>query len=91
MANHPVGIVLRHVGYSTIPTMEELSVIGLDDNGECIVPSFTVVREGYGKCCTHLPGVFANIREDPRFMTLDCLGPIRGTCGKGITSAGVIC
>ncbi len=64
MANHPVGIVLLRVGYSTIPTMEELSVIGLDDNGDCIVPSFTVVRQGCGKCCFKGPLNVFNLNVD---------------------------
>jgi nuclear pore complex protein Nup98-Nup96 len=71
MAHHPVGIVLRRVGYSTIPTMKELSVIGLDDNGECIVPSFTVVRQGYVKYCFEGPLNVCNLNMDEIGMLIN--------------------
>ncbi|XP_019747531.1 nuclear pore complex protein Nup98-Nup96 isoform X2 [Hippocampus comes] len=44
---HPAGIVLRRVGYYTIPSMDELSDM-VDDSGECVVDNFTVGRKGYG-------------------------------------------
>ncbi|XP_057677624.1 nuclear pore complex protein Nup98-Nup96 isoform X2 [Corythoichthys intestinalis] len=44
---HPAGIVLRRVGYYTIPSMEELADM-VDDGGECVVENFTVGRKGYG-------------------------------------------
>ncbi|KAK4021242.1 nuclear pore complex protein Nup98-Nup96-like [Daphnia magna] len=49
MSRHPVGIVLRRCGYSVIPSLEELAKQGLDQNGDCIVTSFTIIRQGYGK------------------------------------------
>ncbi|XP_061658475.1 nuclear pore complex protein Nup98-Nup96 isoform X2 [Syngnathoides biaculeatus] len=44
---HPAGIVLRRVGYYTIPSMDELADM-VDDGGECVVENFTVGRKGYG-------------------------------------------
>lgn len=43
---HPTGIVLRRVGYYTIPPMDELSL--LVENGQCIVENFTIGRYNYG-------------------------------------------
>uniref|UniRef100_A0A3Q2Y2C6 Peptidase S59 domain-containing protein n=1 Tax=Hippocampus comes TaxID=109280 RepID=A0A3Q2Y2C6_HIPCM len=45
---HPAGIVLRRVGYYTIPSMDELSDM-VDDSGECVVDNFTVGRKGDGE------------------------------------------
>ena len=61
---HPAGIVLRRCGYSTIPTMEELAIKGLDDNGKCIVSSFTIVRRGYGLIFFEGPLDVANLNLD---------------------------
>lgn len=44
---HPTGIVLRRVGYYTIPSLEDLKSY-LAEDGSCVVPNFTVGREGYG-------------------------------------------
>ncbi|XP_061558364.1 nuclear pore complex protein Nup98-Nup96 isoform X1 [Phycodurus eques] len=44
---HPAGIVLRRVGYYTIPSMDELADM-VDDGGECVVENFTIGRKGYG-------------------------------------------
>ncbi|XP_077448682.1 nuclear pore complex protein Nup98-Nup96 isoform X1 [Stigmatopora argus] len=44
---HPAGIVLRRVGYYTIPSIEELADM-VDDGGECVVDNFTIGRKGYG-------------------------------------------
>ncbi|XP_017031633.1 nuclear pore complex protein Nup98-Nup96 [Drosophila kikkawai] len=44
---HPTGIVLRRVGYYTIPTLDDLRSY-LAEDGSCVVPNFTVGREGYG-------------------------------------------
>lgn len=43
---HPAGIILRRVGYYTIPPMDELAL--LIENGQCIVENFTVGRYNYG-------------------------------------------
>jgi nuclear pore complex protein Nup98-Nup96 len=44
---HFTGIVLRRVGYYTIPSLDEMKEF-MDDQGRCIVPNFTVGRRGYG-------------------------------------------
>ncbi|TDG47551.1 hypothetical protein AWZ03_005990 [Drosophila navojoa] len=44
---HPTGIVLRRVGYYTIPSLEDLKSY-LAEDGSCVVPNFTIGREGYG-------------------------------------------
>lgn len=44
---HPTGIVLRRVGYYTIPSLDDLKSY-LAEDGSCIVPNFTIGREGYG-------------------------------------------
>ncbi|XP_030369193.1 nuclear pore complex protein Nup98-Nup96 [Scaptodrosophila lebanonensis] len=44
---HPTGIILRRVGYYTIPSLEELKSF-LAEDGSCVVPNFTIGREGYG-------------------------------------------
>ncbi|XP_017084133.2 nuclear pore complex protein Nup98-Nup96 [Drosophila eugracilis] len=44
---HPTGIVLRRVGYYTIPSLDDLRSY-LAEDGSCVVPNFTVGREGYG-------------------------------------------
>ncbi|XP_077402724.1 nuclear pore complex protein Nup98-Nup96 isoform X2 [Vanacampus margaritifer] len=45
---HPAGIVLKRVGYYTIPSMDELADMFDDDGGECVVENFTIGRKGYG-------------------------------------------
>ncbi|XP_036674150.3 nuclear pore complex protein Nup98-Nup96 [Drosophila suzukii] len=45
--SHPTGIVLRRVGYYTIPSLDDLRSY-LAEDGSCVVPNFTVGREGYG-------------------------------------------
>lgn len=44
---HPTGIVLRRIGYYTIPTMDELAKL-VDSEGHCCVDNFTVGRYNYG-------------------------------------------
>ncbi|KAH8381827.1 hypothetical protein KR009_000454 [Drosophila setifemur] len=44
---HPTGIVLRRVGYYTIPSLDDLRSY-LAEDGSCVVPNFTIGREGYG-------------------------------------------
>uniref|UniRef100_A0A0K8U4G4 Nuclear pore complex protein Nup98-Nup96 n=1 Tax=Bactrocera latifrons TaxID=174628 RepID=A0A0K8U4G4_BACLA len=44
---HPTGITLRRIGYYTIPSLDDLKSY-LAEDGSCIVPNFTVGREGYG-------------------------------------------
>ncbi|XP_067619448.1 nuclear pore complex protein Nup98-Nup96 isoform X2 [Eurosta solidaginis] len=44
---HPTGITLRRIGYYTIPSLDDLKSY-LAEDGTCIVPNFTVGREGYG-------------------------------------------
>lgn len=61
---HPAGIVLRRCGYSTIPTMEELAIKGLDENGKCVVTSFSIIRRGYGQIFFEGPLDIANLNLD---------------------------
>ncbi|XP_068154231.1 LOW QUALITY PROTEIN: nuclear pore complex protein Nup98-Nup96 [Drosophila tropicalis] len=44
---HPTGIVLKRAGYYTIPSLDDLKSY-LSEDGSCVVPNFTVGREGYG-------------------------------------------
>ncbi|XP_054734622.1 nuclear pore complex protein Nup98-Nup96 [Anastrepha obliqua] len=44
---HPTGITLRRIGYYTIPSLDDLKSY-LAEDGSCVVPNFTVGREGYG-------------------------------------------
>uniref|UniRef100_A0A1A9WVG8 Nuclear pore complex protein Nup98-Nup96 n=1 Tax=Glossina brevipalpis TaxID=37001 RepID=A0A1A9WVG8_9MUSC len=44
---HPTGIILRRKGYYVIPSLDDLKSY-LAEDGTCIVPNFTVGREGYG-------------------------------------------
>jgi nuclear pore complex protein Nup98-Nup96 len=64
MSLHPVGIFLRRCGYSIIPTLEEIATKGLDHNGECIVTSLTVIRQGYGQLFFEGPLDVANLNLD---------------------------
>lgn len=45
--NHPTGIILRRVGYYTIPPMNELAEL-VDEDGSCFVDGFTIGRYDYG-------------------------------------------
>ncbi|XP_068145955.1 nuclear pore complex protein Nup98-Nup96-like [Drosophila tropicalis] len=44
---HPTGIVLQRIDYYTIPSLNDL-LSYLSKDGSCVVPTFTVGREGYG-------------------------------------------
>ncbi|KAF7206744.1 nuclear pore complex protein Nup98-Nup96 isoform X2 [Nothobranchius furzeri] len=44
---HPAGVVLKRVGYYTIPSLEDLTDM-MDESGQCVVENFTVGRKGYG-------------------------------------------
>ena len=61
---HPAGIVLRRCGYSTIPTMEELAIKGLNENGKCIVDCFSIIRRGYGQIFFEGPLDVSNLNLD---------------------------
>lgn len=61
---HPAGIVLRRCGYSTIPTMEELAIKGLDESGKCVISSFSIIRRGYGQIFFEGPLDVANLNLD---------------------------
>ena len=61
---HPAGLMLRRVGYYTIPSMEELAIKGLDADGKCIVDSFTVGRHNYGHVFFSGPLDVANLNLD---------------------------
>jgi nuclear pore complex protein Nup98-Nup96 len=61
---HPAGIVLRRCGYSTMPTMEDLAIKGLDENGKCIITSFSIIRQGYGRIFFEGPLDVANLNLD---------------------------
>lgn len=45
---HPTGIVLRRVGYYTIPSLDEIIKDFRDADGRFVVPNFTIGRRGYG-------------------------------------------
>jgi nuclear pore complex protein Nup98-Nup96 len=45
--DHPTGIVLRRIGYYTIPPLDELTSL-IDSDGRCIVDNFTIGRLNYG-------------------------------------------
>ncbi|KAK4017666.1 hypothetical protein OUZ56_033358 [Daphnia magna] len=47
-----------------IPSLEELAKQGLDQNGECIVTSFTIIRQGYGKILFEGPLDVAHLNLD---------------------------
>ncbi len=61
---HPAGIVLRRCGYSTMPSLEDLAIKGMDDEGKCIVSSFTIIRKGYGQIYFEGPLDVANLNLD---------------------------
>ncbi|KAH8388442.1 hypothetical protein KR093_006383 [Drosophila rubida] len=44
---HPTGILLTRAGYYVIPALDDLKSY-LAEDGSCVVPNFTVGREGYG-------------------------------------------
>lgn len=44
---HPTGIVLTRQGYYIIPTLDDITNL-MDEQGRCIVPNFTIGRNGYG-------------------------------------------
>ncbi|KAL1138825.1 hypothetical protein AAG570_008887, partial [Ranatra chinensis] len=46
-ADHPTGIVLRRIGYYTIPPLDKLEEL-MDGEGRCIVDNFTIGRMNYG-------------------------------------------
>ncbi|XP_055923020.1 nuclear pore complex protein Nup98-Nup96 [Eupeodes corollae] len=60
---HPTGIVLRRVGYYTIPSLDDLKSY-LAEDGSCVVPNFTIGREGYGN-------VYFNKEMDVAGLNLD--------------------
>ena len=41
--------------------MEELSVKGLIENGQCVIPSLTIIRQGYGKLFFEVPLDVSNL------------------------------
>lgn len=49
------GIVLRRVGYYTLPSMEDLADM-LDGNGNCVVENFSVGRKGNTRHCSASAG-----------------------------------
>nr|CAH0104943.1 unnamed protein product [Daphnia galeata] len=44
--------------------MEELSVKGLDENGQCVIPSLTIIRQGFGKLFFEGPLDVSNLNLD---------------------------
>lgn len=61
--DHPTGIILRRVGYFTIPPLNELCSY-LSEDGTCVINNFTVGREGYGN-------VYFDERMDVANLNLD--------------------
>lgn len=45
---HPTGIILRRIGYYTIPSLDEIASDFKDADGRYVVPNFTIGRHGYG-------------------------------------------
>lgn len=66
--SHPAGIVLRRVGYYTIPPLNEL-IYHVSVDGSCTVDNFTVGREGYGN-------VFFPDSFDVANLNLDEIGKV---------------
>lgn len=62
-SSHPTGIVLKRVGYYTIPSLDELCSY-LSEDGSCWVDNFTIGREGYGN-------VYFSERMDVANLQLD--------------------
>uniref|UniRef100_A0A182XID2 Nuclear pore complex protein Nup98-Nup96 n=1 Tax=Anopheles quadriannulatus TaxID=34691 RepID=A0A182XID2_ANOQN len=60
---HPTGIVLRRVGYYTIPSLDEIAQL-MDDEGRCVVPNFTIGRKGYGNVYFNEPIDVAGLNLD---------------------------
>lgn len=58
-----VGIVLQRSGYYTIPPLDKL-IDFMTDNGECIVPNFTIGRKGYGNVYFSEPMDVAGLNLD---------------------------
>jgi nuclear pore complex protein Nup98-Nup96 len=44
--------------------MEELAIKGLDENGKCVVTSFSIIRQGYGRIFFEGPLDVANLNLD---------------------------
>ncbi len=61
---HPAGLVLRRAGYFTVPSMEDLAAQGLDEEGRCLVDTFTVGRHNYGQVFFQGPLDVANLNLD---------------------------
>jgi len=49
-APHPAGITLTRNGYYTIPSLDQLADM-VDDDGKCLVSSFTIGRTGKRSLC----------------------------------------
>ncbi|ETN61956.1 nuclear pore complex protein nup98 [Anopheles darlingi] len=60
---HPTGIVLRRIGYYTIPSLDEIAQL-MDDEGRCIVSNFTIGRKGYGNVYFNEPIDVAGLNLD---------------------------
>ncbi|XP_055590552.1 LOW QUALITY PROTEIN: nuclear pore complex protein Nup98-Nup96 [Uranotaenia lowii] len=60
---HPTGIVLRRIGYYTIPSLDEITQL-MDEEGRCIVPNFTIGRKGYGNVYFNEPIDVAGLNLD---------------------------
>ena len=44
--------------------MEELAIKGLDENGKCIITSFSIIRKGYGQIFFEGPLDVSNLNLD---------------------------
>lgn len=60
---HPTGITLTRQGYYTKPSLNDLIPL-IDDEGHCVVPSFTIGRQGYGNVFFEEPIDVANLNLD---------------------------
>uniref|UniRef100_A0A182N4M8 Nuclear pore complex protein Nup98-Nup96 n=1 Tax=Anopheles dirus TaxID=7168 RepID=A0A182N4M8_9DIPT len=60
---HPTGIVLRRVGYYTIPSLDDIVQL-MDEEGRCVVPNFTIGRKGYGNVYFNEPIDVAGLNLD---------------------------
>lgn len=92
---HPAGIVLRKVGYYTIPSLEELANM-VDEDGNCFVENFTIGRESYGN--VYFPGITnvakLNLDEIVHFrrkeVTIYPNDDLKPTVGQGLNKKAQI-
>lgn len=60
---HPTGVILKRLGYYTIPHLDAL-VDHVDSEGHCIVENFTIGRLNYGNIFYPDPMDIASLNLD---------------------------